>query len=198
MSVSDIMIGGARIFYAPEGEALPDETDVAYGAAWGGNWVEIGLTSTPVTWAHNFTETDINVEQRLAAVARARTSEALMLETVLAELTADNLNLAMNGTVSPTSAGASQDGFEDLDAGGEAVLTVRAWGFEGRYVEANGTKQPVRLFLYLGTATLNGNLVIAKETPAGISFQVKGLADTSKAVGADLFKFQRVTAEKTS
>ena len=40
--VADLIVGPARVFYAPVGEALPDESSIGYGDAWGGNWTEVG------------------------------------------------------------------------------------------------------------------------------------------------------------
>jgi hypothetical protein len=195
-NAADILIGGARVFYAPVGEAAPAD-DTAYGAAWGGNWVEVGFTASPLVWAHSFEERDARVQQRLGPVKRARTSEDVVLETTLAQITSDNLQLALGGSVTTTPAGAVQVGKDELETGGEALLDERAWGFEGLYVDDSGDEFPVRLFVWKATSTINGNLEFAKETEAGIPLQVKALVDTGKVVGKDLVKFQRVTEAAT-
>ncbi len=42
MAEADILLSGAKVWYAPVGEALPDETTIAWDAAWDGNWVAAG------------------------------------------------------------------------------------------------------------------------------------------------------------
>lgn len=194
-NVTDILMGGARVLNAPVGEALPDVDTILYGAAWGGNWAEVGFTSTPVAWKHSFDEKEVDVQQRIAAIDRQRTKEELMLETKLAEITSDTLQLALGGTAAIIVPASGVVGRDELTGGGEVVLDKRTWGFEGLYVGADGTKRAVRLQVFIATSTINGDLEFSKTDEAGIPLQVRGLADTGKAVGADLFKFLRVTAD---
>ncbi|MEZ4684199.1 MAG: hypothetical protein R2932_59310 [Caldilineaceae bacterium] len=198
MAVTDILISPAKIWKSPVGEALPDETSVAYGASWGGNWENVGYTLEPLSMSYDRELFELMVEQITGPVKRRVTGENLRMETVLAEATPDNLQLAIGGTVSSTSAGASQVAFEDLDAGGEVQLDELQWGFEGFYENASGVQFPVRIFLYKATAILNGQLTFAKAAAAGVPIQISAMADTSKSVGANLIKFQRVTAAATS
>jgi len=198
MAVTDILITPAKIWKAPVAEALPDETTVAFDASWGGNWVNVGYTLQPLTMSYDRTLFELEVEQVTGIVKRRVTKEMLMLETVLAEMTPENLQLAIGGTVTTTAAGASQVAFKDLDAGGDVQLDELAWGIEGFYEDATGVKFPVRLFVYKATAILNGQLSFAKAAAAGVPIQISAEADTSKAVGSQLIKFQRVTAAATS
>lgn len=198
MSTADIIIGPARVFHAPVGEAIPDETTVAYGADWGGNWEEIALTKTPFTMNRDVSTFDAMVEQSTLPVKRAVTEEKVAFETTLAELTADHLQLGMGGTATSTPAGAGQVAFEELNAGGQAVLDERAWGVEGVYVDANNNRFPIRMFIWRATAVLNGELAFGKGDSSGIPLRIDSLGDLTKAVGAQLFKFQKVTAAATS
>lgn len=195
---TDIIISGARVFYAPVGETLPDETSVAYGGSWGGNWTEVGFTSTPVSLAPGISTRDAQAQQRLGIIAAARTDEQPVIETTLMEITADHLDLGLGGTVSTTAAGASQVGYEQLVSGSEVALDERAWGFEGLHVDSSGNQFPVRVFAYRAYSVMNGNLEFNKESESGIPLQIKVMADTSKALGADKLAFQRVTAAATS
>lgn len=201
-SVTNIDHSGAFLYVAPVGEANPDETTVAYGAAWGGNWERMGFTKAPLTMAYESEEFDIEVEEELAPVKRRRVKENLTLETVLAELMAEYLQLAASNqdSVTEVAAGASQDGYEETGLGGESILTEKKWGFEWLHVDADGNEQPARIFLHKGTATVNGSLEYSKKSTdyPGVPIQVKGLADTSQSVGQKLILWQRVTAEKTS
>lgn len=192
MAISDIVIGPARVFYAPVATALPDETSVAYGATWT-NWTELGTTLEPVSVNFERTMAEITVEQALSAVRRPVESESLTIETVLAEMTAVNLALALGGTATSTNAGAGQKAFFQIEAGGEPELTEYAWGFEG-YTVIAGVKQPVRWLFYKGIATLGGALEFGKSNPAGISLQVQVLPDLTKIAGKQLLLMQRVTA----
>lgn len=198
MAVTDILITPAAVWKAPVGETLPDETSVAYGASWGGNWENLGYTLQPLSMNYNRTIFGLMVEQVNGAVKRRVTDEVLTFETVLAEATPDNLQIGIGGTVSSTSAGASQVAFEDLDVGGAVTIDESAWGFEGFYENASGVQFPVRIFIYKATAILNGALTFAKAAAAGVSLQIDAMSDTSKAVGSNKMKFQRVTAAATS
>jgi hypothetical protein len=197
MPVADILHGPVSVKYAPVGEALPADS-VAVGATWGGNWKSFGMTKEPLKCDYNFDELEIEVQESLAPVDRVRIKEALTLETVLAEITAANLSLAANGTVTTTAAGAGQVGKEEVEVGGSGAIAQFAWGFEGTFITDAGVSLPVRFFLFKGTARANGALEQGRELSPGISIQVKGLADTSKVVGKQLFKWQKVTAAATS
>lgn len=200
MPASDIMIAPANIWYSPLATALPDETSVAYGAAWPAGWISLGYTLTPVEMSIEIETFDLEVEQIANVIKSQKTKETLTVETTLAELTATNLKLALGSTqtITTTAAGASQHGFEDLKAGGEIYLPEYQLGFEGFVLDSSNHQLPVRLFLYRANFVLNGALSFAKKAAAGIPLQVKALADTSKTAGQQLINFQRVTTWKTS
>lgn len=201
-SVTNIDHSGAVLWYAPEGESNPDETSVAFGGDWGGNWARVGYTKAPLTLAYESEESDINVEEELAPVKRRRIAENLMVETVLAELTAAYLTLAGGNqdTVSTTGAGASQDGYEEVGLGGTSIIAEYKWGFEWLHVDGSGNSQPARMFIHSATAMINGQLEFSKKADdyPGIPIQLKALSDTSQSAGQKLCLFQRVTAEATS
>lgn len=198
MAVSDIIIAPATLYVAPTGEALPSADTVQYGAAWGGNWVSMGYTLTPVSMQYDQELFELEVEQLTNAVKRLRTKEEAMIETTLAEITGANLNLPLDGTVTTTAAGASVRGKTVVEAGGKTAITERAVGFEG-LMKVDGTIQlPVRFFFYKATIQLNGKLEFSKKAAAGIPVQIKALADTSKAVGKQIMIVQIVTAKATN
>jgi hypothetical protein len=192
------MKSGAVMWYAPAGEAEPDETTIDFGDAWGGNWARVGFTKAALVFAYEDERAEIMVEEHLGPLDEWRISEHARFETTLAELEADYLALMTEGTVTNTAAGASQDGYEELPVGGTALLTKRAWGIEGLHVNAAGESQPMRLFIARGTAKLNGTLEFSKKTDdyTGMPILIQSLADNANS--GRMFKFQRVTAEKTS
>lgn len=202
-TVANVLKSGASIWYAATGTAEPDETTVAYGAAWGGTWAQVGFTKEPLVFAYEDEHYDIEVQEHLAPIKRVRTKENLTVETVLAELTASYLLLAnardITTGVATTAAGAAQKGFEEAGLGGVAELEEMAWGFEGQFIDSTGVSQPVRVFIHKGTAKLNGNLEFSKKTDdyVGIPIQIKALADTTQDPGEELCIFQRVTAPIT-
>lgn len=198
VNVADILVAPAKIYYAPVGTAIPSETTIAYDQAWGGSWVSLGATLTPVTFAYNQELFDIEIENSTIAVKRGRSKEEATIETTLAESLAVNLGLAFDATVTNTAAGAGQKAYTSLDAGGKTLVSEYAFGIESLYVNSAGVQFPVRLFIWKANAILNGNLEFSKKAATGIPLQIKALADMTKAIGQRLLKFQKVTAAATS
>lgn len=202
--VSNILKTGAILYYAAVGEALPDETTVDAGDAWGGNWTRLGYTAAPLTLAYSSDYHEVEVEEVLLPVDRMRISETVQLETELAEVTAAYLDLAMGGgTVSTTAAGASQDAYEEVPLGSVSLLTKYTFGFEGELLDSAGIAQPVRFFVARGTIVMNGNLEFSRKSDdfTTIPVQITALAvDGNEPAGFSSYPYlwQRVTGEKTS
>ena len=194
--VTDIMVSPALVYYAPSSTAVPADT-VAAGTAWGGAWVSMGYTKTPLSMKYEFDEVDVNIEQSLAPVDRQKTSEGLTLETTLAELYLDGIALGSGGTVTQTPAGVGQPGKEELPLGGVATLTKRMFGFEGKYIDEDGATFPVRVFVWRATAALNDALEFGKEDSTGVSLIIKALADMTKTDGQRLFKISKILEPAT-
>jgi hypothetical protein len=181
--VSDILKSKATLWVAPVATALPDETTVAVGAAWGSGWVKLGFTKEPLSVLYEFSEHEVMVEQVLGPLDRWKTDEHLTLETVLSEATALNLEYVtgLDGTeTTSTAAGAAQKAFEALNVGNEPRLEKWLVGFEGIRYDAADNAQPVRLFLK-GTININGALTFSQKDDdyTGIPVQVKAIADSS-------------------
>lgn len=193
-AVADILITPAKIYKAPVGETKPSESTVDYDTAWGGNWVDLGYTLEPVSLSYDRSIFELMVEQETSPVKRQVDTEAMAIETVLAETTATNLALALGGTVATTSAGAGQRAFESLAMGGNVQMDSYAWGFEGFYENTAGAQFPVRIFFHKGTGVLNGDLTFAKSEGVGINLHIDATTDASQSTGEKLMLFQRVTA----
>lgn len=200
MAVEDILIGPVAGYYAPVGETLPDETTVAYGGTWGGNWVSLGYTKedTPLSWNHEKNTKMVGAQQTILKLKAVHTEETLAVETTLIETTADNLELAMEGTVTDTPAGGAQKAYSKLEGGGQYLPDTYAFGFEGMRVMSDGTQQPVRLFVWKGVMTVGGTLEFGKDDETGIPVHIDALADTSKSANKQLFYIEIVTAGVTA
>jgi len=192
-NVFQIMKSNAVLWYAPFGEAFPDETAIAAGAAWGGNWARLGATKEPLTCLYEDERSDVNVEEYLAALHRFKTSEKLSLETVLAELDADYVALMTGGTVSATPAAAGQKAYDSLPIGNVAVLPEYAFGFEGIHTNSGGVSLTLRIFIYRANAKLNGEMTFSKREDdyTGVPILIEALSDT--ATPGRLFVFEKVT-----
>ena len=188
MAVSDIILTPAAVYVAPVGEGL-ESTGTPYGTPWGGNWVNVGYTNVPLSMSFTVEKYEVMVEQSSLPVKTIKTKETAVFETQLVEITEANLLLAF-----PGATGTASSALETLDAGGSPTLDTYAWGFEGEYKDAVNASHPIRVFLYLGQAILNGQLQFAKGKEMGIPLQITGLADTGKPVGQQLFHIDKVLA----
>jgi hypothetical protein len=198
MAAADILMSKAQVYYAPVGESLPDETSVAYGGSWGGNWTSAGFTSAPVSmeWAEQRVGADI--QQALGEIKDWRVGESALLRTMLPELTGAALALLLHGTNSDTAAGASQKAFSRLQAGGQFIVAQKAVGLEGYRPDSAGTLQPIRLFFYKASFMLDRSVQWSKRDVMGLPIIIKTYPDETKTVGVQLMEWHIVTAPATS
>ena len=198
MAVADILLSPATVWHAPVGEALPSENSIGYGVAWGGNWVNCGYTSAPLTITYKRATYEVKSEQVPNVLKELVTAEDLTLDTTLIEATGSNLQLAFNGsTLTETPAGGAQVAKTEIEAGGATSVDQLAWGFEGYYQSSAGVKYPVRVFVFIGSPTLNGNLTFARNKELGIGLTIKAYLDVGKTVGKGLLKIEKVYAPHT-
>jgi hypothetical protein len=200
MADNDILFGPGRIYRAPLATADPDETTVAYGAAWGGAWVDIGdfLEGQPATLAINEEIVKVYTEQKTSALNAVRTRREMMVKITLAEHSVANMAVVLDGTAVTTAAGASQKGFSDIPIHDLPEVQFYKWGIEGFRKDANGDEQPVRWFLPKGYLRLAGDVAYAKQNPTGVPIEINLLGDSTQASNARLGKLQIVTAPATS
>ncbi|PYJ11276.1 MAG: hypothetical protein DMF06_03430 [Verrucomicrobia bacterium] len=198
MAQSDVLVSGAFIYIAPEDTNPPDETTVSAGEDWAGAWDYMGLTLAPLTLNVNTTEFNVDVQQLSTPILSAITAEELTLQTTLAELTAENLQLVFGGNITTTPAGAAQAGYKELKAGGRTQRTVYTLGFEGKTPLASGTLVPVRFFFHRVQISLGGNMNFDKGAATGVPISAKVLSDDAQADDEKLFIFQRITAVQTT
>jgi len=199
MADADILIGPGKIWYAPLATANPDETSVAYGAAWS-SWTNLGdfLEGSGVTVAMDEEFTKVYTEQSTAPVAAVRTKREVMLRVTLAEHSVTNMALILDGTAATTAAGAGQKGFTDIPIGSGSTVDFYKWGIEGFRYDAAGTAQPVRYFFHKGYIRLAGDVNFSKADPTGVPVEITILADRSQAANNEIGLWQQVTAAATS
>ena len=200
-NISNLLKSGAIIYRAPWAatpEPFPDDSLIAEGVDWSGNWVRIGATAAPLTFVYEDERSDANVEEFLGPVDRRRISEMARIETVLAEIDATYLQLLVGGTVTTTAAGASQTGVDSLPVGNVAKLENCSIGFEGiGYDPTDESSLPLRVYIPRATMTLNGELVFARREEAWVGMPIVIEAMVNTADGS-LFTFERITAKATS
>ena len=191
-SVFQILKSNAVLWQAPVGEAVPNVSVLA-GEVWGGNWVRMGATQAPLTMLYEDERTDINVEETLAPVLRYKTSEKVVLETVLAEFDVDYLALMTEGTVSVDTGAGALVAYDELPVGNRAALTVYHFGFEGIQVQSDGALWPIRVFIARANIKLGGELSFSKREDdyTGVPITIEGLASTDMAADK-LFKIQQM------
>lgn len=198
MAVENILATYAKIWYAPVGTAIPDETSVAYGASWGGSWAYLGDTLTPLTVGTSTTKRQVKVQQSTAPVKEFMTGQEFTLKTVLAEHTPGAYNLLWQGTLTATAAGASQKAYSELVFGGESAIPQYKWGFEILYQDTNGVNHPWRYIFHKGSVSQDGDLEFDRENEKGIPVSITILSDTSLPLGEQGGVIQFVTAPATS
>ena len=199
-SSNDILVAEANILYAPKGTALPDETTVAWNTFtdWDAAWKHLGYTAEAARIGYNYDTFELEVEQTTQPVIQRKVSERFTIDFTLAQFDGTNLALVTGGTATNTAAGASQKAYTKVVAGGDTNLGEYLFALEGYRPDANGTKQPVRIFVHRATIRLNGNIQFSKNAGTTVPVQITGLADTGKAVGQQLFEAHIITAPATS
>lgn len=202
-SSNGVLISDARLLYSPTGTALPDETTVVWNDSTGAytnwtSWTLLGYTTEPTVISYTYDVFEVDVQQSASPIKRSKTDESVTAATTLAQFEGPILELLLGGTNTTTAAGAAQKGFDSVVAGGDTSLSEYQFGIEGYRLDSANTKQPVRVFIYRGTIRQNGDIPFDKAGVTGMPIIVEGLADTSKATGAQLLNIQIVTSPATS
>lgn len=199
MADQDILIGPGRLYVAPTGESNPDDTSVAYGAAWGGNWTDLGdiIEGSPVVLSISEDITQVKTEQSTAPKNAVRTSRETMVTATLAEHSITNMAYVLDGTAAATSAGAGQKAYSEIPFGTNSDLDFYKFGIEALRKDTSDNNQPVRWFLHKGYFSLAGDINYAKSDPTGIPIEITLLGDGDQDAGEELGILQIVTAQAT-
>jgi hypothetical protein len=175
-----LLITAALLYQAPVGEPLPDVSQIGYGEPWGGNWRHLGYTLEPLRFSLESDLVRVRVEQLLSAVRIFQRREELVLETTLAELSDENLQLALDGAITVG------DGYAEIEAGGDFAMRDWAWGFEGYRLSDSGDKLAVRFFVHRGVAVLGGPVRMGKGVATGLPLRIEAVADLTRPAGKQL------------
>lgn len=201
MADQDILIGPGRLYRAPLATANPDESTVAFGAAWGGSWTDMGdlIEGSPVTLSMPEEFTKVYTEQSTSAKNAVRTRREPMIKCSLAEHSIANMAIVLQGTAETTAAaGGGQKGFSEIPFGDQSEVDFYKWGIEAFRKDSSDNIHPVRWFFHKGYIRMSGDTAYAKRTPTGVPVEITILGDGSQTAGEELGILQIVTAQATA
>lgn len=201
MAVQDVLVGPGRLYIAPTAEANPDETSVVYGAAWGGNWVDMGdfPEGSPISISIEEEMFEVYGEQSTGLKKQSRTKRSVTISGALQEHTIANWAYLLDATAdAAVAAGAGQKGYQELPFGVQPDVTEYKFGIEALRKDTAGNNQPVRWFLHRGAIRLNAEVAYAKSDDTAMGFEIKIYEDDTKDAGEELGILQIVTAAATA
>jgi len=186
-----VVIGGVRIYYANIGEAFPANTVLA-GAAWGGNWAELGETTKPLTQTITLKALEIMSDQSMGPIKRVVTDRSVSFESELIEFDASKFALVTGGKKTVVTAAASgTKGVEKVTIGSEPCLDEFAFGFEMAYAISDCADTLwIRGGMPRGAAAKVVKFDYGRKSNTGVPIVFECLADTSKPVGEQFFELR--------
>lgn len=199
--MGDVLLGPGKLWRAPVATANPDESTVAFGAAWGGSWVNMGDFPEGSPIALTLAEEIYEVYSQQTTTTRAitRTRRNVMIKAALLEHSVANMAIALQGTAATTAAaGGGQKGYSEIPFGSQSDVTLYKWGIEALRIDSANANQPVRWFLHKGFFRMTGDIAYSKTGETTIPFEIKILGDDTEATGEDLGILQIVTAQATA
>jgi len=200
MAVQDVLIGPGRLYVAPVGEANPDETTVAYGAAWGGNWTDLGdfAEDSPIRIRIDEEIVAVYGQQSTGRKKQVRTRREPMVSGALQEHTVANWAYLLDATAdAAVPAGGAQKAYQELPFGVQSDISEYKFGVEGLRKDTAGINQPVRWFFHKGSIRLNADTAYDKTGPTDMAFEIAVFEDDTQATGEELGILQIVTAAIT-
>lgn len=90
---TNVRVGPGLLYIAPVGSSEPSDLT----ADWHEDWVKVGYTDEGTTFGFDQTFEDIEVEEEFDAIDTLQTQRAVTVSFDAAELTATNLQRALNG-----------------------------------------------------------------------------------------------------
>jgi hypothetical protein len=199
--MGDVLLGPGKLYRAPVATANPDESTVAFGAAWGGSWVDMGdfPEGSPITLTLAEEIYKVYSEQSTVAQAVSRTRREAMVKGGLLELSIANWAIALQGTAETTAAaGGGQKGYSEIPFGAQTDVTLYKWGIEALRIDSANANQPVRWFFHKGFFRMTGDVAYAKTKESMLPFEITVIGDDTQSAGEELGILQYVTAAATA
>jgi hypothetical protein len=117
---TNVRVGPGTLYVAPIGSTEPNDLTTA----WAGAWVKVGYTDEGSTFGFDQTFEDVMVAEEYDAIDTIQTQRAITVSFDAAELTATNLQRALNGGDIATAGGVIT--FEP-PAAGEVTRLAIGW-----------------------------------------------------------------------
>lgn len=165
-----IRVGPGWLYLAPIGSTEP--TDLA--TAWDAAWTQIGYTNEGHTFGHQLTVEAVEVAESLYPIRYEATGVEMQVAFQMAEITAKNLQTALNGgTIVLSGAGADQIATFEPPEIGDEVRVMLGW-------ESNDAKERMvwRRCIQGGAAEMNRAKAPDKTLIPG-EFQIETPMDAS-------------------
>ncbi len=195
--VANILKTKATLWVAPLGTALPDP-DLASEEDWPAPWFRVGYTGAPLKESIEDDRMEVDVEEILSSIDQFIIKEKASLETELAEIAAEYIQLAKGGSITIVPPGATTVGYEELLIGNQARTVKYVVGWEGQRWDEDDNQLPVRVFHPRATFKLNGAQELSQKTDTytKLPIIIRALGNASVNDGAHTL-WRRVTAPAT-
>lgn len=158
--------------------------------------IDLGLCSEGAVLNYKGELEPIEVDQFLAPVGYYVPGEECTFETILSEASATKLKYALGaGTVETVAATATEKGYDQIDFGGNTVLTN--YGLE--YKAPKRTNRNLYIIVRLHIVNISPNIeqVYDKKKQLGFKLTAKAVCDTTKEAGKQLGYYREETADLT-
>jgi N-acetylglucosamine-6-phosphate deacetylase len=130
VAVSNLVLGPATVYQGAFGAVEPADSTVNSTPA-ASAWTDVGGTMGGVTFAVNQTYTELEVDQIVDSAGRRLTKRDITVATQMAELTLQNLALALNGGTVVTGSGATPSTYDPATAISATQPSYTALLFDG-------------------------------------------------------------------
>lgn len=194
------LLGPGTLYRAPVGEANPDESTIAWGEDWAGNWVNKGdfPEGSPITVGMPEDIYKAYSEQSTVAQAITRTRREPMVKGSLFDHSPANMAIALDAESETTpAAGGGQKGYTEIDIDSQSEVSLYKWGVEARLVDDDNNEQPIRWFFHKGFMRMTGDIAYAKTQETAIPFEITIIGDSSQT-GKKVGVLQIVTENATA
>ena len=191
-AIVDLIKTKGNVWWGLTSATTPDE-NTAMASATG--FTSLGWTQEGVQGTIGETRMSFMVDDLLAPIDERKIETTFTISTVLAEVNADNLAMALGGLptdVVDTAAGASQVAFSEYFQSAADPLVSKL------KIDATDAPFPIRIILTRATIKIDGDLEFKQrgDSYMGVPILITGLVDTANS--NKLFTYQFVTAAASS